>query len=260
MDSVAKCLFSFSFFFLNFLYYLVHIILGFWYWGWTPWLHTSSLQHLVIVLHHAFFYLHAGVMGISFWCLQFKCCAGRLWLLTWHNLQSPWKTVLMRNLSLLSIGVGRLSPLSVTLFPRQGVLSSTRGGSQLRASKDPCVFPVSVGTMDAPLCFKFLPWLPCNNRPQLGLWANETLIPRAALVRVSITETEVKLKQMLRALPTQSLRPFSHHHAPGCHHQCYASVQNRGESRELWYPSYILLWEISGGGSRLNSPGHIDKK
>lgn len=155
---MAKCLF-----------FLVCIILVFWCWGWSPWLHTSSLQPPVIVLHHAFYYLHAGIMGISSWCLQFKCCVGRLWLLTWYNLQSCWKRVLMRNISLLSIDVGRLSPLWVTLFPRQVVLSSMRGGSQLRASKDSCVFPVSVGTMDVPLCFKFLPWLSLNNRPQPGV-------------------------------------------------------------------------------------------
>lgn len=62
----------------------------------------------------------------------------------------------MRNISLLSIDVGGLSSLWVTLFPRQGVLGSMRGEGQLRASEDQCL-PCLCWTTDVLHCSKFLP-------------------------------------------------------------------------------------------------------
>lgn len=86
----------------------------------------------------------------------------------------------MRNISLLSIDVGRLSPLWMTVFPRQGVLSSVRGGSQLRASKDPCVFLSLLGAWMFPSALSSCLDFPAITDLKLEWRANEILFSWAA--------------------------------------------------------------------------------
>lgn len=162
--------------------------------------------------------------------------------------------VLMRNISLVSIDVGRRSPLWVTLFPRQSVLSSMRGGSQLRANKDPCVFPSLLGPWMCPTALSSCLDFPCNYRLYLELWANETLLPRAAFSQGIYHSNRNEAKTNAQGVTHTGSQTLLTPPCPECHHQCSPSVPNRGESRELWYPSYILLQEISEGESGLISP------